>query len=352
MRPPAVDVLNDGAVVLGDDIVCDGYAPNRGYRVQTHVHVDHMANFDRSKGTQDIYLSPETRKLLIKEFNADLEFRTNLVPVNRGDTVELMDGLTLRLLPSNHMLGSCQVAVQLPDGRRLGYSGDFGWPLEEIIEVDELVVDSTYGSPRSVRHYTQAEAESSLMEVVLQQLRQGCVHIRAHRGTIERVLPALGGDIGVPVLASNRLIDDVSIYEQHGFAIGALISVESEDGIHAMKQRSYVRLYAKGDQFSNELICGGTTIICSAYRSDGDDPLRKFSDRAFSIALSNHADFEETIEFVKATNAKLVVTDNTRNHGQELAIAINQRLDGVVARVSTNQEVREGLLMANAGLAA
>ena len=343
MRQPTVDVLASGAVVLGDNIVCDGYAPGREFRVQTHIHDDHMGEFDRSKGCQDIVLSPETLSLLIAEYNADLPHRENLLPVNRGDKKDLYDGSAVQLLASNHILGSCQVAVNQRDGPRVGYSGDFGWPLDDVIEVDELVVDSTYGSPRSVRRYTQAEAEASLIEVVFQRLRHGCVHIRAHRGTVERVLQVLGDDIGVPVLASERLIQEAWVYQQHGFAVGTLVPLESDDGAHAMKQHSYLRLYSKGDGFRNELTDGGTTIICSAFMADVDEPLKTFSDRAYSVALSNHADFGETLDYVAATRAKLVVTDNTRNHGQELAIAINQRLHGVTAVPSTNRQSAEFL---------
>lgn len=341
MRQPTVDVLESGAVVLGDKVVCDGYAPGREFRVQTHVHDDHMGDFARSKGCQDIVLSPETLSLLIAEYNADLAYRENLVAVDRGIEREVGDGLTILLKASNHILGSCQVAVKQADGRRLGYSGDFGWPLDDVIQVDELVVDSTYGSPRSVRGYTQAEAEASLIEVVMQRLRYGCVHIRAHRGTVERVLHILGDDVGVPIVASERLIQEASIYQQHGFAVGTLVPLESDDGSHALGQRSYVRLYSKGDGFPNETGSGGTIIVCSAFMAEFDDPLKIYSDRAYSVALSNHADFTDTLEYVEATKARLVVTDNTRNHGQELAMEINRMLDGVKAVPSTNQGITE-----------
>ena len=341
MRQPAVDVLDSGAVVLGGNLVCDGYVYGREFRVQTHVHDDHMADFDRSKGEQDILLSPETLSLLIAEYNDDLASRENLFPLSRGTKRELEDGSTILLEGSNHILGSCQVALHLTDGRRVGYSGDFGWPLDEVIEVDELVVDSTYGSPRSVRGYTQAEAEASLLEIVNQRLRHGSVHIRAHRGTVERVLHLLGDDIGVPIIASERLIQEVCVYQEHGFAVGTLVPVRSGDGEYAITQRSYVRLYSKGDGFGNELTDGGTTIVCSAFMAEFDQPLKTYSERAYSVALSNHADFTDTLEYVRATNASLVVTDNTRNHGQELAMAINRQLDGVEAVTSTNQRAGE-----------
>ena len=125
-----------------------------------------MGEFDKSKGFQKFLMSPETYALLVTERNADLAFRDNFHQVNRGNEWVLDDGSKLSLVPSNHMLGSCQVALEMPDGYRVGYSGDFGWPLDEVIEVDELAVDSTYGSPRSVRRYAQTEAEESLINVV------------------------------------------------------------------------------------------------------------------------------------------------------------------------------------------
>ena len=331
----AVDVFRSGAVRLGSNTVCDGYAMGYPFRVQTHVHDDHMNEFDRSKGEQDLFMSPETRQLLIAERNVELEYRDNLIPLTRGLPRELSDGSKLMLLPSGHMLGSCQVALELSGGLRCGYSGDFAWPLGDVIQVDELVVDSTYGSPASVRRYTQDEAESCLLEVVCQSLRRGSVHVKAYRGTIERVLQVLAGNVGVPILVSSRLMDEIDVYRQHGFGVEQVMALDSDKGRNLIEGRSYVRLYSKGDTFGNELI-EGTSITCSAYMVGTDHPLRQFSDRAYRVALTNHADFEGTLAYVEATGAKKVVTDNTRTHGVDLAIAINKRLGRVRAEPSTN----------------
>lgn len=335
MPRPSVDVFDNGTVRLGSKTVCDGYAGGYPFRVQTHIHDDHMGEFDKSKGFQDLFMSPETRALLVAERNADLTYRDNLIPIRRGVEYALDDGSNLTLLPSGHMLGSCQVALELPDGVRCGYSGDFSWPLDQVMQVDELVVDSTYGSPASVRRYTQNEAESCLLEIVCQRLRHGSVHVKAYRGTVERVLHVLAGNVDVPILASRRLIREVEVYRSHGFAVGALESLDSEAARLALSERSYVRLYSKGDRFGSELV-EGTTVACSAYMVGTDHPLLKFSERAYRVALSNHADFEGTLAYVKATGAGTVVTDNTRNHGLDLAIAINAYLEGVHAQPSAN----------------
>ena len=336
MSDLVVDVLASGSVCLGSKVVCDGFAEGYPFRVQTHIHDDHMGDFNKSKGLQDFLMSPETYALLVADLNADIEFRDNLHRIERSGERVLEDGSKLSLLPSNHMLGSCQVALELPDGLRIGYSSDFGWPLDDVIEVDQLVVDSTYGSPRSVRRYTQDDAERSLFDLVCERLRYGSVHVYAHRGTIERVLQVLGDSVGVPILATERLIREVKVYHRHGFAPGNLYLLESERGRSIMQQRSYVRLYSKGDGFRSERI-DGTSVTCSAFMVDKDHPLKIYSERAYSVALSNHADFNGTLAYVQATGAKKVVTDNTRNHGVELAIAINNRLPGVHAKPSTNK---------------
>ena len=295
-----------------------------------------MGDFDRSKGLQDILMSLETYELLVAERNADLEIRDNFHRVGHDSKRILEDGSRLSFLPSNHMLGSCQVALELSKGPRIGYSSDFGWPLDEVIKVDQLVVDSTYGSPGSVRHYTQAAAEECLFDLVCARLRHGPVHIRAHRGTVERVLQVIGSNVGVPILATKRLIQEIKIYHRHGFAAGALDVLESDRGQSALKERSYVRLYSKGDGFGNEPP-DGTSIACSAFMMDTDHPLKIFSDQTYTVALSNHADFDETLAYVQTTGAKKVVTDNTRGRGVELAIAINDRFAGAQAEPSTNK---------------
>lgn len=100
-----------------------------------------------------------------------------------------------------------------------------------------------------------------------------------------------------------------------------------------------MRVYSKGDRFPNELV-EGTSIICSAFMCGPEDPVLQHSERVFRVALSNHADFEETLAYVRETGAKRVVTDNTRSHGCELALALNERLSGVEASPSSNRPIR------------
>jgi putative mRNA 3-end processing factor len=333
-----IDVFSSGTVVLGRRVSCDGFHRDYEVRVQTHVHSDHMDNFDTSKGYQNILMSEPTRWLLICEFNADLPYRENVYAVDMG-VPTVVGGDEVTLLHSGHMLGSVQVAVTLPGGMRVGYSGDFRWPLDEVIEADALVIDSTYGSPERKREYTQEQAEERFLGLVLGRAMRGPVHIKAHRGTIQRALQILSGQVNCPILGSARLCCEVEVSREHGYAIENICLTNSEEGRTHLKSGKFIRFYGTGDEYPVQ-IKQGSSIILSAYMARPHDPVMEYSDISFSVALSNHADFVGTLEYIKATKAKYVVTDNTRGHGAELALEVYRQL-GIPARPSTTTHSRE-----------
>jgi putative mRNA 3-end processing factor len=332
-----VDVLASGAVLLGDQVVCDGFVYEHPYRVQTHIHDDHMDGFDSSKGFQTILMSKPTKDLLVAEFNADLDIRQNIHALRYDHAIDL-EGVSVSLSSSGHMLGAAQVVVETSSGQRLGYSGDFQWPLDEVIKVDQLVVDSTYGSPKNRRAFSQEAVEEMLLELVIRELKRGPVHIRASRGTVQRALQVLSGNVPTPLLGSQRLIRNVEVFRDHGYAIDPVVDIGSPEGRAALDQGHFVRLYTKGDKFPVDPP-EGMTLHLSAYMTDPEEPLLQFSERSCRLAMSNHADFEGTIEYVRATGARFVVTDNTRGgHGIELAQALSYV--GIEARASSNAPTR------------
>jgi putative mRNA 3-end processing factor len=336
MRPP-IDVAMSGAVILSGKVCCDGFLHVASVRVQTHVHMDHLDGFESSKGFQTIVTSEGTMALLCCEFDADLPYRSNIISLPSDGSVNIGDA-KITLASSGHMLGCVQVKVETSDGLRLGYSGDFQWPCDEVIEVDELVVDSTYGSPESVRNYSQDECEYKLLQLVKQRLPRGPIHIYAHRGTMQRALQLLTGEIDAPIIASNRLAKEVEIYRRFGYPIGKLVDATTIAGREIGKTQRYVKLYGTGD--SKPADVRGTTIKLTAYFSRPDEPMTEYSERSYGIALSNHADFKGTLEYVQATGARRVVTDNTRGKGVELAAEIRRRL-GIEAVPSSNFDSRE-----------
>ena len=129
------------------------------------------------------------------------------------------------------------------------------------------------------------------------------------------------------------------MYQRFGCAVGNLMLASSPEGQEVVKGTRYIRLYSKGDRVPVELE-EGAKIVLSAFMNKTSDPVIEYSDRGYSVALSNHADFNGTLEYILATGARDVVTDNTRGHGVELALAIKRRL-GINARPSSNLESHE-----------
>lgn len=330
-----IDVTATGAVLLGPDVSCDGFRRDRAIRVQTHLHMDHMDSFESSKGFQDIVLTRGTYDLLCCELDADLPYRSNLYPMVPGISFE-KDGVIINLYSSGHMLGAAQVSVTLKSGIKLGYSSDFQWPLDDVIKVDALVVDSTYGAPTKVRHYSQGDCEELFIGTIRHLLKDGPIHLIAHRGTLERTLQLLNGEIDNPLVGSWRICQFAEVYRQHGYAIDQILEINSDAGKQALEGASYVRVYSAGDMRPVDIL-HGATIKLSAYFTRPDSPIVEYSPRSFGIALSGHADFNGTLEYVAATGARYVVTDNSRGgRGIDLAIELRSRL-GIEAMPSKNK---------------
>ena len=329
-----IDVASTGAVALGPHVVCDGFIFGCSHRVQTHIHYDHMHGFTSSKGTQDILLSKPTWELLITEYNADLPYRSNIIPLQYNHAY-ILDDFLIEIIPSGHMLGCSQVAVTLQSGERLGYSSDFQWPIDRVMQVDALVLDSTYGTAQYRRAYNQQDAEAAFVDLLTSNLHHHPVIVKAHRGTLHRALDILTDLITVPFLATDRLIKEAGVYQSYGYDIPALVDCTTPEGIAIALGERHVRLWGTGDP---SIIDPGpsTTIILSAFMASTTNPVLEHSNRSFRVAMSNHADFDGTLEYVKATGATYVVTDNSRGgHAVELALEL-RRLLGIEAVPSSN----------------
>ena len=319
------DVSPSGTIILGPDVTCDGFRSEYSTRIQTHVHDDHMREFETSKGYQDILMTEPTKELLIAEKNADLPIRDNIISVRVGEQIRL-GGSVVTLVKNSHMLGSVQVCVELENGFRLGYSGDFQWPCEHRMEVDYLILDSTNGDRTCVREYSQDDAQAKLIELVARKILDGPIHIQGYRGTLQRGLQCLSDVVDVPFLGSNNLCKQVEVYRKYGYAVKPLIDVRSPEGKAAVQSARFIKFYGKGDKAPVDL-SGETSIWLSAYLSGADRPIVELAPESYTIALSDHADFPGILDYVKSTGARRVLCDNTRTgKGIELAQALRDRL--------------------------
>jgi putative mRNA 3-end processing factor len=336
-----IDVVGSGAVILGPNVTCDGFHQDRPVRVQTHIHSDHMKDFPTSK-QREIVMSPGVKDLLRAD-NPDFDFRPNIHALEPEQSKQF-GGSNISLWPAGHMLGASQVLVELDNGMRLGYSGDFSWPMERPITCDALVVDATYGTPSSDRAYSQIEAEERLVALVSEQLRSRPVHLLGNSAVMERALLAItSSDIAddVPILGNDKLCTSVNVHRKHGWPIAQLVSTNHEDGHKLLGEARYIRCWQLTEGGRVDGIVEGSTIRLTKYRAK--NVVEQFSDRGFTVGLSNHADFAGTLEYIERTNAKYVVTDALRadrNRALELATAISKEI-GIMAVPSSNEQTRK-----------
>jgi metallo-beta-lactamase family protein len=98
-------------------------------------------------------------------------------PVEPERDVDLGNGLTLRLSPAGHILGSSLVSVT-DGGTSILFSGDLGRPVDLIMKppsavrrTDYLVIESTYGN----RLHDPADPEAALAAVINRTIARGGV---------------------------------------------------------------------------------------------------------------------------------------------------------------------------------
>jgi metallo-beta-lactamase family protein len=228
--------------------------------VLTHAHIDHSGYLPLlikngfsgkvycSRATQDLcnillpdagYLQEEEAEYLNRRglskhtpalplyTQADAERSLALLaPIDFEENINLGDGLTLRLSPSGHILGSSFVLLRDRNTSIL-FSGDLGRPNDLIMsapirvrQADYLVIESTYGD----RLHDRSDPQTKLGDIINKTVaRKGVVIIpvfavgRAQELLYYIHLLKAAGTIGnVPAyLNSPMAVDVTQIYHQH-----------------------------------------------------------------------------------------------------------------------------------------
>ena len=331
-------VSRRGTIVLSNSVVADGFRPGFACRVQSHVHTDHMDKFDESKRGQ-ILCSEATRDLLIADLNADLQFRAN-----GGNFIGLKTSVpytigsdTITVFGSNHMLGSVQILVSSNDYGRVGYSGDFGWPIDEVPKIDRLVLDSTYGSPVSKKLPSREVMLDTAVNLIRDRLRTGEVFIiNTPSGAFNRFITDLLHIADIPFLCSDRRKNELQVYEKYGYLIGNPVAPSEPDYKMIQAEGKYLQLIGRGDIRPDINDTDALFITLGAKYAHETDPIIKLSAQHYSLLYSDHADFEKTLEYVEKTEARFVLTDAYRGEesAKQLASYINSEL-GIEAVASS-----------------
>jgi putative mRNA 3-end processing factor len=338
-----IGVRSDGCVHLGGNVTCDGFSVDASVRVQTHVHEDHMRDFERSKGQQKIVCSEGTYDLLLAEKNADLPYRSNILIQNSlGKPVRYNEDSMVELYDSGHMLGGVCVVVDAKNNGRFMYTSDFNWPLRLVPEdVNVLVVDATYGDPSQIRNYRESQVLSDFLEVFQDAWTKGSVVLTGHRGRIHAVMRLLTDIVSGPFVLSSKMSLSHKVYEKHYGISGEFFGYGSAE--HQSLQKSgtkYVSLIDSRDMSAMNSEQEGTRILLSCYMVPKKEPILVHTNGLIRVAITDHADFTSTIKLIESVSPSTVIADNSKGgNADALADFVKNEL-GIDASANVIQKQR------------
>jgi putative mRNA 3-end processing factor len=247
----------------------------------------------------------------------------NVETLDYGEAVQCGDE-RVTLVKAQHILGAAQVLVEDASGSRVAYTGDFRLDGTPVLGCDTLVVEATYGTP-SCRRPFKMDVKELLVSMVEKKLRDGTVYVFGFHGKLQEVMQILhDAEVSVPFVMPERVFNVSQVCEQHGMELGCLTSSMAREGRTLLDENlpcvAFYHMNSRGHVgLNNSRICVSGWEFHS--------PCRQIGAKEHLIALSDHSDFDDLIEYVRRSKPKRVITDNYRvSHGETLAKEIKKRL--------------------------
>jgi len=115
------------------------------------------------------------------------------------------------------------------------------------------------------------------------------------------------------------------VYRNYGYDIKELLLYTNNEAINLFKShKSYIAFFELSE--SNRIPKGNVYKIYLSTHSS-EEPILDYSENHCRVALTDHADFIGTIEYIKATKCEKVITDPSRGgNAQDLAYHIKNML--------------------------
>jgi len=290
-------------------------AKRKPFAVVSHAHGDHVRRHECFLAT------PQTIALIRVRMGDALAQRGVALPY--GETYH-GKGYWIRLYPAGHVLGSAMVHVTTDAGQSFLYTGDFktrkGLAAEaiEIPRADTLVMETTFGRPNYV-FPAFTETCLQLNEFCDQALRQGKtpVLLAYSLGKAQEVLKILAARS--EVLMVHKTIAELNqVYDYFAIEMPETRRLDflNMAGCIVVMPPTVLKKLPRKD-------C--SIAMVSGWGMDGSARYRFGVDAV--VPLSDHADYPELLQFVKAVEPKAVYT----MHGYAAEFAAELRRGGYEA---------------------
>lgn len=318
-------VTQKGAVLLGKNSACDAFDESKPLRIVTHAHADHMIGLQQSLKTSEKVLMTRATKDMIDVLRGPLFLMSGFAETLDYNKAIQYDEESIAFFHADHILGAAQVLVEDMEGTRIVYTGDFRLEETRALDADTLVIEATYGNPRCKRPFKK-DIKGLLISTVEAKLKESAVYVFAYHGKLQEVMQLLHqAGITVPFIVPERILHVSKVCERHGMNLGRLIlSDESEAKELLEKNLPCVAFYHMNAR--RQVPQHGFRLYVSGWEFNA--PCREIADNEYVIALSDHSDFDELMEYVRRSKPKTVITDNYRvGHAEALAREIQKRLN-------------------------
>jgi putative mRNA 3-end processing factor len=319
------NVTNLGAVLLGQHVACDAYDEARPIRVVTHAHADHMVGLGKSlKNGEVTIMTPATKDMIDALKGPRFLSRGAVKTLDYGEEFTYGDE-TLTLHYADHILGTAQALVEDKEQTRILYTSDFRYSRTPRVDADILVMEATYGDPVRVRPFGMM-AEGILVSLVEQGLKRGPVYVFGYHGKLQKMMRILyEAKIKTPFIVPEKIHRVSNVCEKHGMKLGKqLLPFDGEEAQSMLTQNEPSVVFYHS--YSRKKI-NGEALQIRASGWEFRKPCRRVGANEYVVALSDHSDFNELLEYVERCNPRLVITDKYRSEAANIfAREIEKRL--------------------------
>ncbi|MCE4624489.1 MAG: MBL fold metallo-hydrolase [Desulfurococcales archaeon] len=313
-------VSTKGAILLGKNVVVDGF-DDRPIRVVTHAHFDHIGGLKRSiKRSVFIVATPTTLKMLEVLGYKIPPHKTAPLPYGRSLMVE---DERLTLFPSRHIAGSAQVLVEGPN-YRVAYTGDFKMPgTPPIRDLDVLVLDATYGSPRRQRRWSDWEALMALIGLIEEKSKYGPVWVYGYNGKLQEVMVELRkSGVRLPFYADIKTIKLAKIAAE--FYRERIEDLYPYNGAPIDESAVIFQHMSRSRSFKTRR---GTHIILTGWEMRGI--IVQVEPNKYNVSYSDHATLREIVDYLRAARPRIIIVDAYRGRDPELTARHIEKITGI-----------------------
>lgn len=311
------------------------YCPAGGFHIDpvtpvdraiiTHGHSDHARS-----GHRAVLATPET--LGIMDLRLGRGFAGTAQSLGYGESLNL-GGVTVRLHPAGHVLGSAQVGLEFPKCRVVA-SGDYKDAADptcaplEVVACDVFVTEATFGLP--VFRHGAADVEIARLLKSLATFPERPHLVGAYSlGKAQRVIALLRrAGFDAPIHIHGALEKMCAFYAERNIALGALRPVREANKSDLAGAVVVAPPSALGDRWAQgfsepvrALASGWMRIRARARQSGIELPL----------VISDHADWDGLTRTIRGTGASEIWV----THGEETALVHWCRQQGLAARPLT-----------------